>query len=64
VWKEAHVKKHGQVAFRTKLKAQFSGDSPLKSNTAKRQAASGDIPVVSSEDAAKNRKRRREILNY
>jgi len=65
-WKEANVKKHGQVAFRTGLKARSKkaetrATAPKKSGTKKRKVPE-DYPTPSAADAAKSRKQRADKI--
>jgi len=74
-WKEANVKKHGQVAFRTGLKARSKkanaeaqsthqrATTPKKSGTKKRKPVTDDDYVKPSvADAAKSRKQRADKI--
>ena len=68
-WKEANVKKHGQVAFRTglkarskKAKAEASATAPKKNGTKKRKVTDDDYVKPSAADAAKSRKLRADKI--
>ena len=68
-WKEANVKKHGQVAFRTglkarskKAKAEASATAPKKNSTKKRKVTDDDYVKPSAADAAKSRKQRADKI--
>ena len=63
-WKECNVKIHGQLALRVMLKAQGAKNPVAKKSAAKSsKQKKGELPELTTQVCAENRKKRRELLD-